>query len=82
MGFVGRSAIHPAQISAINEVFTPTEDEIAEAKDFLERLEASAGAGTGAFTLEDGRFVDEAVVQSARSILALARRSSGREGAA
>jgi len=82
MGFVGRSAIHPAQISAINEVFTPTEDEIAEAKDLLERLETSAGAGTGAFALEDGRFVDEAVVQSARSILALARRSSGREGAA
>ncbi len=82
MGFVGRSAIHPAQISTINEVFTPTEDEIIEAKDLLERLEASAGAGTGAFALEDGRFVDEAIVRSARSILALARRSSGREGAA
>ena len=78
MGFVGRSAIHPAQIEVINEVFTPTEEEVAEAKDLLARLEESTGTGTGAFTLEDGRFVDEAVVGSARLTLALARRD--REG--
>jgi citrate lyase subunit beta/citryl-CoA lyase len=74
MGFVGRSAIHPAQLGVINEVFTPTDEEVAEAKDLLNRLEESAGTGTGAFALEDGRFVDEAVVGSARLTLALARR--------
>jgi citrate lyase subunit beta/citryl-CoA lyase len=74
MGFVGRSAIHPAQIEVINEVFTPTEEEVAEAKDLLARLEESTGTGTGAFALEDGRFVDEAVVGSARLTLALACR--------
>jgi citrate lyase subunit beta/citryl-CoA lyase len=73
-GFVGRSAIHPNQLSTINEVFTPTEGEVAEAEDLLARLEESAGAGTGALALEDGRFVDEAVVGSARVTLALARR--------
>jgi citrate lyase subunit beta/citryl-CoA lyase len=73
-GFVGRSAIHPKQLSTINEVFTPTECEVAEAVDLLARLEESAGAGTGALALEDGRFVDEAVVGSARLTLALARR--------
>jgi citrate lyase subunit beta / citryl-CoA lyase len=78
MGFVGRSAIHPAQIEVINEVFTPTEEEVAEAEDLLARLEESTGTGTGAFALEDGRFVDEAVVGSARLTLALARRE--REG--
>jgi citrate lyase subunit beta/citryl-CoA lyase len=78
MGFVGRSAIHPAQIRAINEVFTPTEGEISEAEDLLARLEASTEAGTGAFAFEDGRFVDKAVVESARLTLALARRA--REG--
>jgi hypothetical protein len=41
-------------------------------------LEESIGTGTGAFALEDGRFVDEAVVGSARLTLALARRD--REG--
>ena len=73
-GFVGRSAIHPNQLSTINEVFTPTESEVAEAEDLLARLEESAGAGIGALALEDGRFVDEAVVGSARLTLALARR--------
>ena len=74
LGFVGRSAIHPDQVSTINEVFTPTKEEVTEAEDLLSRLEESAGAGTGAFALEDGRFVDEAVVGSARLTLALARR--------
>ena len=74
LGFVGRSAIHPAQIPAINEVFTPTEEEVAEAEGLLARLEESAGKGTGAFVLEDGRFVDKAVVESARLTLTLACR--------
>jgi citrate lyase subunit beta/citryl-CoA lyase len=73
LGFLGRSAIHPAQIPAINEVFTPTEEEVAEAERLLARLDESAGKGTGAFVLEDGRFVDKAVVESARLTLALAR---------
>jgi citrate lyase subunit beta/citryl-CoA lyase len=74
LGFVGRSAIHPAQLPVINEVFTPTEGEVAEAEQLLARLEESAGEGTGAFVLEDGRFVDKAVVEGARSTLALAGR--------
>ena len=74
LGFVGRSAIHPAQLPVINEVFTPTEEEVAEAEQLLARLEESAGEGTGAFVLEDGRFVDKAVVEGARTTLALAGR--------
>jgi citrate lyase subunit beta / citryl-CoA lyase len=77
-GFLGRSAIHPNQIPVINEVFTPAEKEVSEAEDLLDRLETSAEAGTGAFILEDGRFVDKAVVESARLTLALARHD--REG--
>jgi citrate lyase subunit beta/citryl-CoA lyase len=69
MGFVGRSAIHPSQVPIINEAFTPTEEEVAEAQELLERLEGEAESGTGAFVLEDGRFVDRAVVESARRTL-------------
>lgn len=79
LGFFGRAAIHPAQLPIINEVFTPTAGETAEAEALLDRLEVSAGEGTGAFVLEDGRFVDEAVVRSARFTLAAARRSTSRE---
>ncbi len=81
MGFMGRSAIHPAQVAVINEVFTPTEREVSEANELLDRLDSEAASGAGAFALEDGRFVDRAVVESARVILALARRYSERAGA-
>lgn len=73
MGFLGRSAIHPDQIPIINEVFTPTQAEILEAESIIERLRGAADSGSGAFLLEDGRFVDRAVVESARSTLALSR---------
>jgi citrate lyase subunit beta / citryl-CoA lyase len=73
LGFVGRSTIHPSQASVVNEVFTPTEDEVAEAGALLDRLSREAASGTGAFVLEDGRFVDRAVVESARLTLDLAR---------
>lgn len=79
LGFFGRSAIHPGQIEAINEVFTPTDEEVSEAEELLARLEGEAASGTGAFMLEDGRFVDDAVVESARNTLALARRRAGEE---
>ena len=74
LGFVGRSVIHPSQVPVVNEVFTPTEDEVSEAQGMLDRLDYEASSGTGAFALEDGRFVDRAVVESARLTLALARR--------
>lgn len=74
LGFVGRSGIHPAQIPVINEAFTPTPEEVAEAKELLGEMERAAASGTGALALESGRFVDEAVVRAARSTLSLARR--------
>lgn len=74
LGFVGRSTIHPSQVPVVNEVFTPTEEEVAQAQELLDRLEGETASGAGAFVLEDGRFVDRAVVESARLTLDLARR--------
>lgn len=71
MGFFGRAAIHPQQAPIINAVFTPTEAEVAAAQELVERLAQTSAMGTGAFALEDGRFVDLAVVESARRTLRL-----------
>lgn len=76
LGFVGRSTIHPSQVPFVNEVFTPTEDEVIEAQELVDRLDGEGSSG--AFVLGDGRFVDRAVVESARLTLALARRSGTR----
>ena len=73
-GFFGRSTIHPSQVPVVNEVFTPQEHEIEEAQELLDRLEDETAAGTGAFVLDDGRFVDRAVVESAHLTLSLANR--------
>jgi citrate lyase subunit beta/citryl-CoA lyase len=70
MGFGSRAAIHPAQVGVINEVFTPTSEEVRSARALLEAYEAAGGR---AFAGPDGRMVDEAVVRAARRTLSLAR---------
>ena len=70
-GFRSRTAIHPAQVPVVNEVLTPTDDELAAARDVLARF---AAAGEGVTVDERGRLVDLAVVRSARETVARARR--------
>jgi citrate lyase subunit beta / citryl-CoA lyase len=69
LGHLGRMAIHPAQLPIIERVYLPTEDELALARETLERVQAE-----GAATLTDGGFVDAAMVGSARQVVALAER--------
>ncbi len=62
LGYTGKAAIHPAQIPAIHEVFTPSRAELRQA---LKVLEADRAAGGGAVAL-DGKMVDRPVVEAAR----------------
>lgn len=78
LGFFGRSAIHPAQIDVINAVYTPSDEEIAEAEALERRLEEAVDAGSAGIKLPDGRFIDNAVVLAARRTLAFGRRAQGR----
>jgi citrate lyase subunit beta / citryl-CoA lyase len=45
-GFRGMLAIHPDQVPIINAAFTPSEDEIAEAREIVRLFAANPGAGT------------------------------------
>jgi citrate lyase subunit beta/citryl-CoA lyase len=72
LGFFGRSCIHPAQLAIVNEVFTPTSDQIAEARTIVLEFERAAATGRHAILMESGQFVDLAVVRRARAVLALA----------
>ncbi|MFJ6567709.1 HpcH/HpaI aldolase/citrate lyase family protein [Streptomyces sp. NPDC091292] len=69
LGFGGRACIHPAQIPVVNEVFTPTATELDRARALVARFES---AGSGVAVDEAGRMIDEAVMRSARRILAAA----------
>lgn len=42
LGFFGKTAIHPQQIDIINQIFTPTSQEITEAKNLIEQYKMSA----------------------------------------
>lgn len=72
LGFDGKWAIHPRQVEALNEVFTPTEDEVAQARAVLEALDRGAREGSAGAVLLDGQMLDEAVAVSARRVLARA----------
>lgn len=71
-GFFGRSVIHPAQVDVVNTVFTPTAQQVATARELVDALDAAERDGRSALVDRDGRFVDPAVVEGARRILALA----------
>jgi citrate lyase subunit beta/citryl-CoA lyase len=69
MGFDGKWAIHPAQVAALNELFTPSEEEVSHAQAVLAALEeAERSGGAGAVAL-DGQMLDEAVRVAALRVL-------------
>jgi (S)-citramalyl-CoA lyase len=70
MGFVGKIAIHPGQVAAINDTFTPGEAETTQAR---ELLEAAKSAGGGAFEFR-GRMIDKPVLRRAERIVAASKR--------
>jgi len=73
LGYLGKSAIHPTQVPIANEVFRPTDGEIAHSLKVVEAARAAAEKGIGAFTV-NGRMVDGPFVRRAEAILDLARR--------
>ncbi|GIE90320.1 HpcH/HpaI aldolase/citrate lyase family protein [Actinoplanes regularis] len=67
LGFHGRACIHPAQLPIVHAVFTPSESEIAAARDLITRFDSAAG---GVCLDARGRMVDLAVIRHARRTLA------------
>ena len=68
MGYTGKFAIHPAQIDAINETFSPNPEDVAYAKRVMEAWDEAEAAGRGSLSI-DGRMVDVPVVKRAQNLL-------------
>jgi len=64
LGCDGKWAIHPSQIDVINEVFTPSREEIALAEKVIKANAQAQSEGKGAIAVE-GRMVDQATVRLA-----------------
>jgi (S)-citramalyl-CoA lyase len=67
-GFGGMLLIHPSHVPVLNEVFSPTPEEITWARDIMASSEQATAEGRGAYT-RGGAMVDEAVIRRARAIL-------------
>lgn len=74
-GFTGRIAIHPAQVAAINEAFSPSAEEVAHANRVVAAFAASPGIGVVGL---DGKMLDIPHLKQAEKVLdraaAIARR--------
>ena len=69
LGFRSRACIHPAQVTVVNEVFTPSIMEVEQARLLVETFDDALERGSGVVRDEKGAMVDEAVVRAARRLL-------------
>lgn len=68
LGMVGKWAIHPSQIALANEVFSPSEAAVTEAREILAAMKKAKAEGAGA-TVYKGRLVDIASIKQAEVTL-------------
>lgn len=73
LGFSGKGSVHPKQIAALNEVFTPTQAQIARARRITTEFEA---ADTGLVVI-DGKLIEKPVLRDMYRIVAIADRMGG-----
>ena len=71
LGFSGKGAVHPKQISALNEVFTPSFEEVAKAQKILAAFEE---ANTG-LVIVDGKLIEKPVVREMQRIASVGKRA-------
>ena len=72
LGFSGKQIIHPNQVQAVQEAFTPSAEAIAYARRIVETFEASQKEGKGAYSL-DGKMIDMPLLKNAQKVLSRAQ---------
>ena len=68
IGFTGKTAIHPKQIEAINQAFSPSQEEAARARQLIAKFEAQDQA----FVVIDGEILEAPVIQRHYRTVAIA----------
>jgi malyl-CoA/(S)-citramalyl-CoA lyase len=81
LGCEGKWAIHPKQLPLANEVYSPSEAEIAKARRILAAMEEAKRSGQGAVAL-DGGLVDIASIKQAEVMVAISEQIKNKGKAA
>ena len=75
MGYTGKQVIHPIQIEAVQNAFTPSEEKIEWARQLVDAFDAHQQTGQGAFTFR-GHMIDMPLLLQAKNVLQTARLTS------
>jgi citrate lyase subunit beta/citryl-CoA lyase len=76
LGMTGEVLLHPSNVSIVNEVYTPSPEEVAFYEGMIAAFEKAEAEGR-ASTIYDGEHIDTAHVKTAREIIRLARSYDG-----
>jgi citrate lyase subunit beta/citryl-CoA lyase len=68
LGFVGKWAIHPSQIAIANQIYSPSQEEVARARKLDAAYQEALDRGVGAIAV-DGKMIDVAIIRSLRTTL-------------
>lgn len=68
LGFVGKWAIHPNQIDIANQIYAPSQEEVARARKLDAVYQEALDRGVGAIAV-DGKMIDVAIIRSLRTTL-------------
>jgi citrate lyase subunit beta/citryl-CoA lyase len=71
LGFDGKTLIHPRQIDACNEAFSPSDEEVAEARKMIAAFDLPENENKGVIQI-DGRMVERLHAEMARRTVAIA----------
>lgn len=77
MGFVGELILHPSNVAVVNEVYSPSAEDVAYYRGMIEAFDKAQAEGRAAL-IYDGEHVDYAHVKTAREIVAQAEAFAGR----
>lgn len=70
-GFDGKTLIHPSQVDTCNDVFAPTDEEVARARAVIEAFTLPENAGKGVIKV-DGKMTELLHLEQAKQIVAIA----------
>ena len=77
LGFTGKGAIHPKQIGTLNDIFSPSAEEVARARRIIR---AFAESGTGLVVI-DGKLIERPVLRTMQRLVAIADAGAARSSA-
>ena len=81
MGFDGKTLIHPKQIGPCNDAFSPSAEEVAQARKIIAAFDLPENKGKGVVAL-DGRMVERLHADMARRTVAIAEAIEKQKAAA